>query len=87
MAAPTPCDRQAGRAVHAAFDGQVERVVGDAGIAVDAAVVRGPEVAPRVVVGVAVGLGIRHRPERRRRRREVLAEQVVRLAGSPYPAC
>ena len=89
--------RQTGRAVGAALDGEVERVVGDAGVDVDTAVVLGPGVAARVVIGIAEGVRVRtssgclpagRRPRRAGSRR---ADFRCRAAESrtrpPCPSC
>ena len=92
-ARPEPGDALAGGAVHPALGHQVEGLVGDAAVVVDAAVVGRAPVALRVVVGVAgperrraVEARVLHRAHRRAARveavGEVLAQRVVREQAS-----
>ena len=69
----------------AAFDRQVERVVGDQRVGVDAAVVVGAREPLRVVIRIAERLRVRQRAQASRPH-DVLADEVVGIQRRRRPA-
>ena len=74
---------EARRAIGPALDREVERLIGNRGVDVDAAVVRRSREAPGVVIGIAERGGIRHRANAVDRPRRCASARYTAIALSP----